>query len=165
MVVLAAGVDSLFGPVIGDREATRSARRTLREQIARLERELAELMASGFACNTVAVDDTRVAARSRGPRLLEFGELEQLRDDLAVQLQTARTRVSRRGDAQQRARDRLEAMLLEPRKHKFARVAFEDLGERSCGDWLVRPRFGLLGMLMGWWHVKLSSGCPLARRR
>jgi hypothetical protein len=26
----------------------------------------------------------------------------------------------------------------------------------------VRPRLGLIGMLMGWWQVKLSSGCPLA---
>jgi hypothetical protein len=25
----------------------------------------------------------------------------------------------------------------------------------------VRPRLGLIGMLMGWWQVKLSSGCPL----
>ena len=24
------------------------------------------------------------------------------------------------------------------------------------------PRLGLIGMLMGWWQVKLSSGCPLA---
>jgi len=26
----------------------------------------------------------------------------------------------------------------------------------------VRPRVGLVGMFMGWWQVKLSSGCPLA---
>src|SRR5947209_8298032 len=25
-----------------------------------------------------------------------------------------------------------------------------------------RPRLGLIGMMMGWWQVKLSSGCPLA---
>ena len=29
--------------------------------------------------------------------------------------------------------------------------------------WQVRPRLGLIGMLMGWWQVKLSSGCPLRR--
>jgi hypothetical protein len=28
--------------------------------------------------------------------------------------------------------------------------------------WHVRPRLGLVGMLAGWWQVKLSSGCPLA---
>jgi outer membrane murein-binding lipoprotein Lpp len=162
MVVLsAAGVEGLFGPVIGDREATRGARRTLRAQIARLERDLAETTSTGFPRNGVGVADTRVAARARGPRLLDLGELESLRDDLAIQLKAARARVAALGERQQRARERLEAMLLEPRKHKFARVSFEELGERSCGDWLVRPRLGLLGMLMGWWQIKLSSGCPL----
>ena len=38
-----------------------------------------------------------------------------------------------------------------------------DLGEPGCGVWQVRPRLGIIGMLMGWWQVKLSSGCPLAR--
>jgi hypothetical protein len=42
------------------------------------------------------------------------------------------------------------------------RVANRDLGENGCGVWQVRPRLGLIGMLMGWWQVKLSSGCPLA---
>jgi hypothetical protein len=53
-------------------------------------------------------------------------------------------------------------MLLEPAEHRFERVSCEDLGESGCGVWMVRPRLGLIGMLMGWWHVKLSSGCPLA---
>jgi len=35
------------------------------------------------------------------------------------------------------------------------------VGEPGCGVWQVRPRLGLIGMLMGWWQVKLSSGCPL----
>ena len=53
-------------------------------------------------------------------------------------------------------------MLLEPGRYKFVRVANRDLGEGGCGVWQVRPRLGLIGMLMGWWQVKLSSGCPLA---
>ena len=36
-----------------------------------------------------------------------------------------------------------------------------DIGEPGCHDWHVRPRFGLLGMLAGWWRVVVSSGCPL----
>jgi hypothetical protein len=56
-------------------------------------------------------------------------------------------------------------MLLDPAKHRFARVACRDLGEPGCGVWQVRPRLGLIGMLMGWWQVKLSSGCPLPRGR
>ena len=56
----------------------------------------------------------------------------------------------------------LERMLLAPGDHRRVRIAQRDLGERGCGVWHVRPRLGLVGMLMGWWQVKLSSGCPLA---
>ena len=45
------------------------------------------------------------------------------------------------------------------------RVGAADVGEPGCGVWHVRPRLGLIGMLMGWWQVKLSSGCPLAEGR
>ena len=60
-------------------------------------------------------------------------------------------------------RVRLERILLEPGKYRFARISQRDLGEPGCGVWQVRPRLGLIGMLMGWWQVKLSSGCPLGR--
>jgi hypothetical protein len=53
-------------------------------------------------------------------------------------------------------------MLLEPGRDHWAQVSAADLGEPGCQRWQVRPRLGLLGMLMGWWRVKLSSGCPLA---
>jgi hypothetical protein len=56
-------------------------------------------------------------------------------------------------------------MLLDPARHRFARVSCQDLGQPGCGVWQVRPRLGLIGMLMGWWEVKLSSGCPLAGGR
>jgi hypothetical protein len=52
-------------------------------------------------------------------------------------------------------------MLADPAAHRWERVTREDLGEPGCGGWHVRPRAGLLGMLAGWWEVKLSSGCPL----
>ena len=67
-----------------------------------------------------------------------------------------------RGREQERARVQLERMLLAPGEHRRVRIAQRDLGEGGCGVWHVRPRLGLIGMLMGWWHVKLSSGCPLA---
>ena len=60
---------------------------------------------------------------------------------------------------------RLERMLLAPGKHRFETVSNKQLGEGGCGVWQVRPRLGLVGMLAGWWHVKLSSGCPLATAR
>ena len=53
-------------------------------------------------------------------------------------------------------------MLRDPGRHRFVRVSAADVGEPGCGVWHVRPRLGLIGMLMGWWQVKLSSGCPLA---
>ncbi len=56
----------------------------------------------------------------------------------------------------------LERMLRDPGRHRFVRVRAADVGEPGCGVWHVRPRLGLIGMLMGWWQVKLSSGCPLA---
>jgi hypothetical protein len=59
-------------------------------------------------------------------------------------------------------RRRIEEMLLEPERHKFVRVRNEDIGERGCKQWHVLPRYGLIGMLMNWWRVKISSGCPLA---
>jgi hypothetical protein len=52
-------------------------------------------------------------------------------------------------------------MVLEPGRHRFTRVSRASLGEPGCGVWQVRPRLGLIGMLAGWWHDKLSSGCPL----
>ena len=59
----------------------------------------------------------------------------------------------------------LELMRLDPGAYRFTRISRQELGEPGCGVWQVRPRLGLIGMLMGWWQVKLSSGCPLARGR
>ncbi len=95
------------------------------------------------------------------PRLLDLGELERVRDELAERLRSARVTIAERAEVQAANRLYLERMLLEPAKHRFARVSCRDLGEPGCGVWQVRPRLGLIGMLMGWWQVKLSSGCPL----
>jgi hypothetical protein len=140
-------------------DAARAARRTLAEQVARLERELGETLVAAYPRHGI---DVSVAARARGPRLLGLGELEALRDDLADRLALARAEVTRRGEREQAARELLESMLVDPRRHKFVRLPNTALGEGGCGVWQVRPRLGLVGMLMGWWQVKLSSGCPLA---
>jgi hypothetical protein len=94
--------------------------------------------------------------------VLGLGELEEVRDALAERLAHANRELEALGRRQARARLRLERMLLEPGRHRFQRVANAELGEGGCGVWQVRPRLGLIGMLMGWWQVKLSSGCPLA---
>ena len=64
----------------------RAARRSLREQIAKLERDYANAAASAFPRFELAADTTRHA----GPRLLSLGELEATRDDLADRLATLR---------------------------------------------------------------------------
>jgi hypothetical protein len=139
--------------------AERAARRSLREQIAKLERELGDVLVSAYP--RVGID---VSVRARGgPRLLWLGELEQLRDALAERLRTARAALAERTAIEEENRRLIERMMLAPARHKFVRVSREDIGERGCGHWEVRPRLGLVGMLMGWWQVKLSSGCPLAK--
>jgi hypothetical protein len=55
-------------------------------------------------------------------------------------------------------------MLAEPAAHPWVYISRHDVGEPGCGGWHSRPRLGPLGMLMGWWRVKVSSGCPLAGR-
>jgi hypothetical protein len=141
--------------------AERAARRTMREQIARLERELSGAFVTTFEMGGKPLS----AGRPGEPRLLDLGELERVRDDLAERLHAARAGISELADVHAANRLLLEKMLLEPGKHRFVRIACRDLGEPSCGVWQVRPRLGLIGMLAGWWQVKLSSGCPLAGGR
>ncbi len=148
------------GQIVTD-DGQRAARRSLRNQIDRLERELADAFVTLYEMRGSApVGEARGTAR-----LLDLGELERVRDELAERLHTARLTISRLADVQAANRLQLERMLLDPSAYRFARISREDLGEPGCGVWMVRPRLGLIGMLMGWWQVKLSSGCPLARGR
>jgi hypothetical protein len=140
----------------------RAARRNLRGQIDRLERQLADAFVTGFSMGALPQPSRAVRAE---PRLLDLGELEVVRDELTERLHEARATIARRADEQDGKRLLLERMLLQPGRYRFARISCEDLGEPGCGAWQVRPRLGLVGMLMGWWQVKLSSGCPLAGGR
>ena len=136
----------------------RPARRSLLDQVARLEQELGQIFCSTWPRKGL---DWDVPARG-GPRLLALAELEQLRDDLAERVQRARQALSDRTYVEEQNRRLIEEMLLEPERHKWIRVANEDIGEPGCKHWHVRPRWGVLGMLMNWWRVRISSGCPLA---
>ncbi|WP_372790513.1 hypothetical protein [Paraconexibacter sp.] len=135
-----------------------AARRTLRAQVRELERQLADTLIAAFPRTGV---DVAVPSTGRGPRVLDLAELEVLRDELAEKLRRARQTVHEAGEQEARNRDLLERMLRDPKRYRFARLPNRDLGESGCGVWQVRPRLGLIGMLAGWWHVKLSSGCPL----
>src|SRR4051794_5615282 len=139
----------------------RAARRSLLGQIAKLEKELSALF-----CATYPRTGFDWSVRSHGgPRLLGIAELERIRDQLAGRLAENRALLGDRTYVESRNRRLIEEMLLEPAKHKWMRIGNEDIGEPGCKYWEVRPRLGPIGMLMGWWRVKISSGCPLARPR
>jgi hypothetical protein len=142
-------------------EGLLAARRSLRAQISRFERELADAFVTVYEMGGPAP----ISKQGGEPRLLDLGELERVRDELAERLRSARLTITRLAEAQAANRLYLEQILLDPAKHRFARVSRQDIGEPGCGVWQVRPRLGLIGMLMGWWQVKLSSGCPLAGGR
>jgi hypothetical protein len=139
----------------------RAARRSLRDQVAKLERELGDVFVTAYPRSGFEWGVRALA----GPRMLSLGELERVRDDLAERLRSARAALAERTAREEESRRLIERMMLEPARYKFVRVSREDIGERGCGHWHVRPRLGLIGMLMGWWQVKLSSGCPLAEGR
>src|ERR1700744_5650043 len=89
----------------------RAARRTLRAQIAKLERELSEAFVTAYPMGGL---DDAPAHSSAAPRLLDLGELERVRDDLAARVRSARATISERADRQAASRVQLERMLLEP---------------------------------------------------
>jgi hypothetical protein len=92
--------------------------------------------------------------------VLDMGDLETLRDDLAARVDEIRRAQRERAGAQEANRGRLEEIVADPAEHKWRRVSNEDIGEDGCKHYHATPRLGLVGMLMGWWRVKVSSGCP-----
>ena len=135
-----------------------AARRSLRGQIARLERASSRVVADGFPYIAAPAG---AYAPEPCPHLLSFAELERLRDRLVSQVHELHHQAAEHAEHVRRSRELLEQMQLEPGRYKFMRLPVANLGQGGCGAWEVRPRLGLIGMLAGWWHVKLSSGCPL----
>ncbi len=152
-------LDALFRDRAPDRVSERHARQDLRAQIGLLEKRLGELFASAFPRQGI---EWSVAAVG-GPRVLDVADLERVRDALASRLREAQAELGRRGEAEEANRGLLESMVAEPRRYRWVRLSADDVGEKGCRHWHSRPRWGILGMLMGWWRVKLSSGCPLAK--
>ena len=136
----------------------RAARRTLREQIARLDAELSAACLD--ACPRI---DPGPPLRSlAGPRMLSLGELERVRDELAGRLATIDGAIAAQAEQQAASRELLGEMLADPPAHKWLRISNAQLGEPGCKHYHVRPRMGPIGLLLSWWRVKISSGCPLA---
>jgi DNA-binding transcriptional regulator YhcF (GntR family) len=134
-------------------EEERSARATLRGQIARLEAKLApyvEAMGPG----------RETATPTAQPRLPSIDELEATRDDLVARLRQAQAEAQRQEERHGAARRWREEALADPASHRWESVSAEDLGEPGCGRLVVGPAWGPVGALMNWWRVKISSGCP-----
>jgi hypothetical protein len=139
----------------------RLARAELRRQIGRLEAQLGALFAEAFPRVEI---DAGVPAVSSEPRALALGDLEAIRDSLVTRVGAARLQLQQRAELETRNRELLDRMLAAPAEYKWLRISRADVGEPSCGHWHSRPRLGPLGMLMGWWRVRVSSGCPLSGR-
>ena len=131
-------------------------RRELRAQIARLE----------TALSAYAWQDRRRPAPVRVETAVPVGrvasveDLTRTRDELIDRLTSLRGEAERRGAREQRGRGRVEGMLENPAAHSWEVVTNADLGEPGCTAWRVVPRYGPLGAILGWWRVKVSSGCP-----
>ena len=159
MALLEHEPTTTVAPLVAPDRDELAARRSLRAQIDKLERELSEAFVTAYPMGGL---DEAPARSGAAPRLLGLGELERVRDELAARVQAARVSIGERADQQAERRVALEKMLLDPGRYRFVRIASREIGEPGCGVWYVKPRLGLIGMLMGWWEVKLSSGCPLA---
>jgi len=104
--------DPLDLPVISDAEL----RRTLRDQIARLEADL----------------PPGPGRETGGARILTVEELEQTRDDLVRRIQERRFDD---GEQQDRKRRLREEMLLDPAAHRGVTITNAEVGEPGCTRW------------------------------
>ena len=138
----------------------RPARVALRAQIARLEEQLAGHVTTAFPRSPTP---PRIGGE-RGARLQTLAELEERRDTLEAAVAHIRREADALGTQQERSRGRLEEIMLDPAGHRWERVTHDDIGEPGCRQCHARPRLGLLGLLMNWWRVIISSGCPLCMR-
>jgi len=140
-----------------ERVGSDAVRRELRRQIGRLEAQLAGHVRDLPGEAPVAAP---VEARIAGVE-----ELERTRDRLVARISEAKRAAADRAGAQARARARRVAMYRDPRAHRWERVSAEQAGEAGCVEYRVVPRYGPVGLLLNWWRVKVSSGCPLAAPR
>ena len=89
----------------------RLARHELRRQVGRLERQLAGLFAEAFGRVELP---HRVAARAVEPRVLDLGELERLRDELAERVADARLALAAQARVETANRELLRELIAAP---------------------------------------------------
>ena len=76
--------------------------------------------------------------------MLDVGDLEALRDELAERVEEIRRALRERADVEQaepRAASRRWSPI--PPSHKWERVSNDDIGEPGCKYWHSTPRLGL----------------------
>src|SRR5438874_9637529 len=105
----AVGVTERRLPLLVPDVDERAGRRSLLDQIRRIEGELAALFCSTFPRQGF---DWSVPSRG-GPRVLTLAELEELRDHLADRLRENRRLLSDRTYVEERNRRLIEEMMLE----------------------------------------------------
>ena len=132
------------------------ARAALRDQIGRVEAELA-----AYSRDLPAADPAERPITAPDPHIASVGELEATRDTLVDRLAAARRAAAKRTRAELDARALRDAMLADPGAHRRKAVSASEAGEPGCTTWESAPRFGPLGVLMSWWRVRVSGGCPL----
>jgi len=145
-------------PPLDPEAGAATLRRELRAQISRIETELA-----AYAWNDpLRPPPDRVATAVPVARVASVEELSRTRNELIDRLARLRGEADRRALREQAGRVHVESMMDDPSSHHWEMVTSEQLGEPDCKNWRVVPRWGPVGAIMGWWRVKVSSGCPLA---
>src|SRR5215210_9015499 len=102
---IAGGPPATVRPEVDER----AARRTLRTQIARLERELGGAVIAAYP--RLPAGTARVS--HAGPRLLGLAELERIRDDLADRVAEVRGQASAQAERRGERRRLIDRMLLD----------------------------------------------------
>ena len=143
-----------FMPSFEQESEDRAVRRELRRQIQRLEGEL-----TYYSRELGEVERPPRPSWVQG-HVAGVEELERTRDELMNQLRDAQKAAERQAREHLRAHDHRAAMLADPAAHKFEVITAEQAGEPGCTTWQVAPRYGPLGVVMKWWRVKVSGGCP-----
>src|SRR5215210_9163386 len=116
---IAGGPSATVKPDVDER----AARRTLRTQIARLERDLGAAVVAAYP----RLPAGTARASHAGPRLLGLAELERIRDDLADRLAEVGEQAAAQADRQADARLLIERMLLDPARYKWVQVTNADI--------------------------------------
>lgn len=131
----------------------KTLRRELRQQIGWIEKEVATYVR--FDRNEPS--PRRMSSAAPTARVTSVEDLERIRDELIDRLTHLRKDAERRSAREQRARRHLEDMVSDPASHRGEVVTVLGAGQSDLTTWRVVPRYGPLGVILGWWRVEVRS--------